>query len=292
MYAINKQGLREKPNYDELINFLQNKQEKIVYPDRFAKRIRESPQLSNLLDGEGFDINDIKDQQIRQAKEIAKQLAIIQADGDAKLLNTGSREPSRVDNNIADHTDSLQDQAEQISEVINDHNTNQQNQRQSTLQQSISVLDTVHQQNQNVLHGIAPQPSSSSTDPLPQVDATNIRVPRGDISTTSTSSGGNGASSSSSSTTQPQISLETKQRIIELNTLPIQDLKSRAKEAIRNRGGDTKKVSRIGAKPELISLIINPEFSSASAPPQERPLTSELIKNVIKKYKDQQKNQQ
>ena len=38
MYAINKKGLREKPNYDELINFLQNKQEKIVYPARFAKR--------------------------------------------------------------------------------------------------------------------------------------------------------------------------------------------------------------------------------------------------------------
>ena len=292
MYAINKQGLREKPNYDELINYLQNKQEKIVYPNRFFKQLRETPQLSNLLDGEGFDINDLKDQQIRQAKEIAKQLAIIQADGDAKLLNTGSREPSRVDNNISDHTDSLQDQAEQISEVINDHNTNQQNQRQSTLQQSISVLDTVHQQNQNVLHGIAPQPSSSSTDPLPQVDATNIRVPRGDISTTSTSSGGNGASSSSSSTTQPQISLEIQQKIIEYNTLGIQDLKFKAREAIKNRGGDPRQVTRIGAKPQLISLIINPEFATASAPPQERPLTSELIKNVIKKYKDQQKNRQ
>ena len=123
MYAINKQGLREKPNYDELINFLQNKQEKIVYPDRFAKRIRESPQLSNLLDGEGFDINDIKDQQIRQAKEIAKQLAIIQADGDAKLLNTGSREPSRVDNDIADHTEAINDQSDVVSAVLKGHYT-------------------------------------------------------------------------------------------------------------------------------------------------------------------------
>ena len=33
MYAINKLGLREIPNYDELVNYLQNKQEKIVYPD-------------------------------------------------------------------------------------------------------------------------------------------------------------------------------------------------------------------------------------------------------------------
>ena len=118
MYAINKQGLRGKPNYDELINFLQNKQEKVIYPDRFAKRIRESPQLSNLLDGEGFDINDLKDQQIRQAKEIAKHLAVIQADGDAKILNTASKEPSKVNNNIADHTEGLQDQADVVRSVL------------------------------------------------------------------------------------------------------------------------------------------------------------------------------
>ena len=99
MYAINKQGLREKPNYDELINFLQNKQEKIVYPDRFAKRIRESPQLSNLLDGEGFDINDIKDQQIRQMKEFQVQQAMIQADGDAKLLNTMNKKMQTLPTN-------------------------------------------------------------------------------------------------------------------------------------------------------------------------------------------------
>ena len=99
MYAINKQGLREKPNYDELINYLQNKQEKIVYPDRFAKRLRESPQLSNLLDGEGFDIHDIQDQQISQAKEIAKNLAIIQADGDAKILNTMNKKMQTLPTN-------------------------------------------------------------------------------------------------------------------------------------------------------------------------------------------------
>ena len=99
MYAINKQGLREKPNYDELVNYLQNKQEKIVYPDRFAKRIRESPQLSSLLDSEGFDIHDIQDQQIRQAKEIAKNLAIIQADGDAKILNTMNKKMQTLPTN-------------------------------------------------------------------------------------------------------------------------------------------------------------------------------------------------
>ena len=301
MYAINKQGLREKPNYDELINYLQNKQEKIVYPNRFFKQLRETPQLSNLLDGEGFDINDLKDQQIRQAKEIAKQLAIIQADGDAKLLNTGSREPSRVDNNISDHTDSLQDQAEQISEVINDHNTNQQNQIQSTLQQSINNLDTVHQQNQNVLHGIAPQPSSSSTDPLPQVDATNIRVPRGIIEETSTSSGsgnGNGASSGNSQPldeTQPIISQANKERIIELELKPIGELRQKAREAVRGKGRSTAFINKLSAKSALIRLIIEPEIASSSAPPPgqpQRPITSELIKSLITQYKKDQKNQQ
>ena len=301
MYAINKQGLREKPNYDELINYLQNKQEKIVYPNRFFKQLRETPQLSNLLDGEGFDINDLKDQQIRQAKEIAKQLAIIQADGDAKLLNTGSRELSRVDNNIADHIDSLQDQAEQISEVINDHNTNQQNQIQSTLQQSINNLDTVHQQNQNVLHGIAPQPSSSSTDPLPQVDATNIRVPRGIIEETSTSSGsgnGNGASSGNSQPldeTQPIISQENKERIIELELKTIVELRQKAREAVRIKGRSTAFINKIGAKSALIRLIIEPEIASSSAPPPgqpQRPITSELIKSLITQYKKDQKNPQ
>ena len=301
MYAINKQGLREKPNYDELINYLQNKQEKIVYPNRFFKQLRETPQLSNLLDGEGFDINDLKDQQIRQAKEIAKQLAIIQADGDAKLLNTGSRELSRVDNNIADHIDSLQDQAEQISEVINDHNTNQQNQIQSTLQQSINNLDTVHQQNQNVLHGIAPQPSSSSTDPLPQVDATNIRVPRGIIEETSTSSGsgnGNGASSGNSQPLdekQPIISQENKERIIELEKKTIVELRQKAREAVRIKGRSTAFINKIGAKSALIRLIIEPEIASSSAPPPgppQRPITSELIKSLITQYKKDQKNPQ
>ena len=99
MYAINKQGLREKPNYDELINYLQNKQEKIVYPNRFFKQLRESPQLSNLLDGEGFDINDIKDQQIRQMKEFQVQQAMIQADGDAKLLNTMNKKMQTLPTN-------------------------------------------------------------------------------------------------------------------------------------------------------------------------------------------------
>ena len=43
-YAINYQGLRQRQTYDELVDYLLDKQPKIVYPDRRAKFIRNSPQ--------------------------------------------------------------------------------------------------------------------------------------------------------------------------------------------------------------------------------------------------------
>ena len=169
MYGINKVGLRERPSYDQLIGYLQGGQEKIRFPDRFAKRVRETPQLSNLLDGEGFSINDINEQQMNHAKEIAKQLAILQAGGDAHLLRVSSQEPSNVNADVVNLDDQLQDQAEQIAEVINQDNANQQNQNQSILQQNTDHLNTVHQQQLESLHGagsllqppLPPPPKSS-----------------------------------------------------------------------------------------------------------------------------------
>ena len=379
MYAINKQGLREKPNYDELVNYLQNKQEKIVYPDRFAKRIRESPQLSNLLDGEGFDIHDIQDQQIRQAKEIAKHLAIIQADGDAKILNTASKEPSKVNNKIADHTEAINDQSDVVSAVLKGHYTTYAFKQNDIAEKNKKEnLDIVHQQNQDALLGMAPpkppppksepvnepepiyigtppmgpakappskgrpkkepdseapidteakpkpkgkgrpkteQPlvpvpskassskASSSNDPIPKVDATNIRVPRGIIEETSTSSGsgnGNGASSGNSQPLeerQPLISLEDIERMVKLERKSVSELRQLAREAVRkkNRNTDTFFLNRIGKKSELIAYIIDPKSASASAPPPgapQRPITSELIKTLITQYKKDRKNPQ
>ncbi len=37
MFGINYDGLRKKKTYDELIDYVMNKQEKIQYPDRTAK---------------------------------------------------------------------------------------------------------------------------------------------------------------------------------------------------------------------------------------------------------------
>ena len=142
---------------------------------------------------------------------------------------------------------------------------------------------------------------SSSNDPIPKVDATNIRVPRGIIEETSTSSGsgnGNGASSVNSQPldeTQPLISQENQERIIELEKKTINELRQLAREAVRKKGRDSLFINKVGGKSKLISLIIEPEISSSSAPPPgppQRPITSELIKNLITQYKKDQKNPQ
>ncbi len=73
MFGINYDGLRKKKTYDELIDYVMNKQEKIQYPDRTAKFLRNSPQLSNLLDSNGEGLLEIEEQQKRQVVEVEKE---------------------------------------------------------------------------------------------------------------------------------------------------------------------------------------------------------------------------
>jgi hypothetical protein len=85
-YAINYQGLRQRQTYDELVDYLLDKQPKIIYPDRRAKFIRNSPQLSNLLDGDGMGAIYWEEQQINRMKQEQKEHAIRQAGGTAQHL--------------------------------------------------------------------------------------------------------------------------------------------------------------------------------------------------------------
>ena len=170
MYGINKVGLRERPSYDQLIGYLQGGQEKIKYPDRFAKRVRETPQLSNLLDGEGFSVNDINEQQINHAKEIAKQLAILQAGGDAHLLRVSSQPPSNV--NPPQDNSNGQDFSDAISVATDTNDNNKENQRNKFLSKEVQAdLDKVDEEQRLAIHNIIPprteqvkQPSSSSDE--------------------------------------------------------------------------------------------------------------------------------
>ena len=64
MYMTN--GLRKKPTYDELIQEIGDKQDKIKYPDRFATQLRNSPYLSQ-FDGDGaLDLQDQENAILKQ----------------------------------------------------------------------------------------------------------------------------------------------------------------------------------------------------------------------------------
>ena len=168
MYAINKQGLRERPSYDELIGYLEYGQEKITYPDRFFKQLRETPQLSNLLDGEGFSVNDMNEQQMKQAKEIAKELAIIQAGGTAQVSRTASHEPSNV-SAVADDLDG-QDLNDDVKGSLQSMYERAIQKANETAQKNKEELNIVDEAQRRALLGVAPPPSKSgsSGDPIPK----------------------------------------------------------------------------------------------------------------------------
>ena len=95
MFGINYDGLKKKDTYDEIIDYIQNKQDKIKYPDRLAKQLRNSPQLSNLLDGNGDDYEEMNKQQVNHTKEIVKETIIREVAGEnnetAQVLRAADR---------------------------------------------------------------------------------------------------------------------------------------------------------------------------------------------------------
>ena len=72
-------GLRRRDNYDEIVDYLENKQEKIKYPNRLAKQLRNSPQLSNLLDGEGMGLVEMEEQEMNRIRHEQAEQALKQA---------------------------------------------------------------------------------------------------------------------------------------------------------------------------------------------------------------------
>ena len=69
MNIINYKGLHKRKNYEQLLDYLQNNQDMIRYPDRFAKQMRNHPYLTQ-FDSDEFGL--MQDQQ----KEIKKQEVI------------------------------------------------------------------------------------------------------------------------------------------------------------------------------------------------------------------------
>ena len=157
MYAINYDGLRKRDTYNELIDYLQFGQEKIIYPDRFAKRLRESPQISNLLDGEGLGKGDLEEQEKKHIKELLKEFAIREAGGTAQISRAGSNNnPSRASDTtsvVSDYDEDVLDLGDRLANLFLDENRNQQNINQNLVQHNQNHLNNVHEQNNGFLLG-------------------------------------------------------------------------------------------------------------------------------------------
>ena len=72
-------GLSKRDSYEGLIDYLDNKQEKLKLPDREAKFVRDSPQYQSLLN-EGF--LEVEKQQINQIKSEQEEHAVIRTASD------------------------------------------------------------------------------------------------------------------------------------------------------------------------------------------------------------------
>ena len=62
-YANNSYGLKKRKEYDEIVDYLNNNLPQIKYPDRYATFLRNTNQLSSMLDGEGYSMFDLEMQQ-------------------------------------------------------------------------------------------------------------------------------------------------------------------------------------------------------------------------------------
>ena len=154
IYAVNYDGLRKRNTYNELIDYLQFKQEKIIYPDRFAKRIRESPQISNLLDGEGLGKGDLEEQEKNRIKEVLKEVAIIQAGGTAQFSRADPvNNRSDTTSVVSDYDEDVLDLGDRLANMFLDENRNQQNRNQNLVQHNQNHLNNVHEQNNGFLLG-------------------------------------------------------------------------------------------------------------------------------------------
>ena len=72
-------GLHKRDSYEGLIDYLENKQDKLKLPDREAKFVRDSPQYQSLLN-EGF--LEVEKQQINQIKAEQEEHAVIRTASD------------------------------------------------------------------------------------------------------------------------------------------------------------------------------------------------------------------
>lgn len=148
-------GLHKRDSYDGLIDYLEDKQETIKYPDRDAKFVRDSPQYQQLLN-EGFV--EVEEQQLKQIKAEQETHAVIRTANDT---NETAKEvkvvASQTDKQLITHTKTTGSQAQTPTTSTYSQSTPQvKTQTKSTYSQSapqifdMSVNDNMEKVKQDV----------------------------------------------------------------------------------------------------------------------------------------------
>ena len=86
--AMMTEGLKRRQTYEEVIDYIENDKDKIKYPDRTAKQLRNTFELSQ-LDGVGMQL--MEQQQFREMKEREKEHLLRQIASNTSTLITEAR---------------------------------------------------------------------------------------------------------------------------------------------------------------------------------------------------------
>jgi len=179
MYGINFEGLRRRQTYDEVVDYLQNDRETVKYPDRSAKFLRESPEIMNLLDGEGIGYDALVDQQKRaliqqKVKTIELEKAEEQQTTTAhvRAATRQSRSPSDV---------SMNDWGSAYEEFIQDIEMDQQDAEQLSKERIKQMINEVQQDlgatSVSFAQQMASAAAASSSTQLPLIYGPPIPAP-------------------------------------------------------------------------------------------------------------------
>ena len=169
MTNIKTSGLKLRPTYDELVN---QKQDKIKLPNRLATQLRNSNQLSNLLDGDGEGLLSMELQQQNIIREQLKALTIntmADANSTAKVLKIASTQTGGINPYGNSQVFNLpnNDPEEQLSDDIEMVST-QQAQNQTKITNLLQAhFDDMSPNSMDIAHVIASSGGASSSNYMP-----------------------------------------------------------------------------------------------------------------------------
>ncbi len=164
---MSKYGLRKKPTYNSLIEYIQNDQPNIKYPNRLASQIMNSRELSKL---DGVGMIGIEEQQLNLGVERQRQIQISEiatregttAKHIRSIKSPGKKlsEPIFFDIGTDSNTESFMDD---IEEIINEEDAKKTAKATGVMSQVISSLANLVPSQQDFAHRMASVASSSTS---------------------------------------------------------------------------------------------------------------------------------